>query len=68
MKIVTDEDDKHLESSLQNLSIEENTNNDVIESTENTPNLRKIKTPAKIKISGRPSGFLKTTRTFKKNA
>ncbi|XP_044587020.1 uncharacterized protein LOC123266707 [Cotesia glomerata] len=69
--IVTGKDDKHLESSFQNLSIEENTNNDVIESTENTentPNLRKIKTPAKIKIKGRPSGFLKTTRTLKKKA
>lgn len=64
-EIAETENDEKIETSLQNLTIE-NKVNDSSDDKCTEIDLTEIKTPAKIKIKGRPSGFLKTTASGKK--
>lgn len=68
VEIVDVNREETLEESFQNLSIDNSlnkSNNNSMESTE-LSDLNKIKTPRRIKVTGRPSGFLETTVKLKK--
>lgn len=63
VKIISKESDDTFETSFKNLSVNESTE---FEHVTTKKNLQEIKTLSKIKITGRPNGFLKTIVCLKK--
>ncbi|CAG5090336.1 Protein of unknown function [Cotesia congregata] len=68
VKVIEEDAINDLENSFKELSIYEKEDNEseIFIQDEKTEDLRQIKTPAKIIVKGRPSGFLDTTVRFKK--